>query len=108
MSKDKFSVIHKYYDWPDLSMANGSGNCTHAAKLIAATMQVLGETIHDFAKIAEQRQGKRYGLYQVCPLCNGNKFIPGSHYNPDGSVTLNPTCTICKGEGIIVRPKVKE
>lgn len=50
----KISVINKEYKWPDIEMANGSGNCTRSSQLIAESIKTLGKIIHDFAKIVEQ------------------------------------------------------
>lgn len=71
----------------------------------ASQDRIYGDMQHEAAMTALQ---KHYGFWQVCPMCNGFKFIPGSHFNTDGSITVNPTCHICNGEGILVRPEITD
>lgn len=52
-------------------------------------------------QIAEQ---KHYGFYQLCPKCDGEKFIAVPHVH-HGKVDV--VCSICKGEGVIPRPEIK-
>lgn len=39
-----------------------------------------------------------YGLYQLCPKCEGEKVVPSS-----GTSTTR-TCPLCSGAGVIQRP----
>jgi hypothetical protein len=56
MSTDnKHSVLDKHYKWPDTTMANGSGDSTRSSQLIAFSLRILGDIIHDFAKMMEQK-----------------------------------------------------
>lgn len=57
------------------------------------------------AKIENQKQ---YGMWQLCPKCNGEGSVPGSHYNHDATVTINPICPVCNGARLLVRPEIKE
>lgn len=45
-----------------------------------------------------------YGFYQLCPKCDGEKFITVPHVH-HGKVDV--VCSICKGEGVIPRPEIK-
>lgn len=49
---------------------------------------------------------KHYGLYQLCPKCEGEGFSPGTHYDGE-SVVLNRTCPVCNGHKLLVRPEIK-
>lgn len=51
-----------------------------------------------------QPEQSRYGFYQLCPKCDGEKFIAVPHVH-HGKVDV--VCSICKGEGVIPRPEIK-
>lgn len=51
------------------------------------------------------KEQKQYGLWQVCPKCEGEKIIPGTHYD-NGTVLVDRTCPLCEGEGKLVRPEI--
>lgn len=59
------------------------------------------------AIIEHLKEQKQYGMWQVCPMCHGYKFIPGSYYTTDGAISVNPTCHICEGQGVMVRPEIR-
>lgn len=53
-----------------------------------------------------------YGFYQLCPKCDGQKTVsrpPGtpSDVRPRSSWEASYPCDICKGEGVIPRPEIK-
>ena len=48
---------HDQYPWPDLNEANGSHDCTGPAKLLAASIRVLGAIIIDSAQLIAERCG---------------------------------------------------
>lgn len=52
------------------------------------------------------QEQKHYGFYQLCPKCDGEKELYGNFF--DGTTYVSRrTCPICKGEGVIPRPEVK-
>lgn len=69
----------------------------------ASQDRIYGDLQHEAAMTALQ---KHYGFYQLCPKCDGEKIIPGTHYD-NGTVLVDRTCPLCKGEGKLVRPEIK-
>lgn len=54
-----------------------------------------------------QPEQPRYGFYQLCPKCDGEKEIPDNTISSVGNISLTRPCPICKGEGVIPRPEIK-
>lgn len=65
----------------------------------------IRDQTYELGKILRQPD-KHYGFYQLCPKCDGEKIIPGTHYD-NGTVLVDRTCPLCKGEGKLVRPEIK-
>lgn len=52
-------IKNKKYDWPNLDMANGSGDTTRSSKLIALSIKTLGEVIQDLAIVIQEQQNQQ-------------------------------------------------
>lgn len=59
--------------------------------------KVNGPTIYDMVKEIHQKImiSPSSVPYQLCPMCNGLKYVPGM------STAINQQCGICSGKGII-------
>lgn len=77
---------------------------THLAQAEAlnnnATHPAAG-TLHAIIEHLKERQ--EYGMWQVCPMCHGNKDVP----NPYPGTAVRIQCPICFGEGKLVRPEIR-
>lgn len=98
---------------------------TEAMTAVADVMQQTANphvTVQDatnvfiYIKLAELQlqinEQKHYGLYQLCPKCNGQKTVSVPPYIDGDTRELTVIgevfqCDICKGEGIIPRPEIK-
>lgn len=47
----------------------------------------------------------QFGYWQLCPKCNGEGYIPGTHYNGE-TLSVDRTCPVCAGDKILARPVV--
>jgi hypothetical protein len=52
------NIKDKKYNWPNINMADGSGDCTHSSKLIALSIRTLGEIIKDLAILIQEQNEK--------------------------------------------------
>lgn len=67
-------------------------------------IESIYSVVNKILRIVEKKTDKHYGFYQLCPKCDGEKFIAVPHVH-HGKVDV--VCSICKGEGVIPRPEIK-
>lgn len=54
---------------------------------------------------AVQEDEKQFGYWQLCPKCDGEGYIPGTHYNGE-TLSVDRTCPVCNGDKILARPVI--
>lgn len=56
------------------------------------------------AIIEHLKEQKQYGMWQVCPMCDGEGQLKN---DPMFSTSAWRTCPVCNGEKKLVRPEIK-
>jgi hypothetical protein len=61
----------------------------------------------EIAHAGAEKPSPNYGLWQLCPKCDGEGRLPGVHY--DGlNLSTDRVCPVCNGAKILARPIIND
>lgn len=59
----------------------------------------------EIAHMGAEKPQPNFGFWQLCPKCNGEGYISGTHYNGE-TLSVDRTCPVCNGEKKLARPVI--